>query len=103
MYELSRRHKRTFYSSPTLSCIVDQEGNRLDSVRIEVLKDFLTPKDLINLKSYLGFVNQLGEFSLDLKHSLQPLKPLLSSKNTYNRNRPLQKAFEKSEVPCSDQ
>ena len=48
--------------------------------------------------------NQLGEFNPDLKHTLEPLKPLLSSKNAYGWNPELQKAFDKSkEVLCWDQ
>ena len=84
--------------------IIDQEGNKRDPIKIEALRDFLAPMDLTNFKSYFGLANQQGEFSPVLKHSLEPLKPQLSTKYAYNWNGPLQKAFERSkEVLCSDQ
>ena len=84
--------------------IMDKDSNKPDPVKVEAFKDFPPPKDITNLKSYLGLANQLGEFFQDLKHSLEPIKPLLSSKNAYVWNDSLQKAFEKSkEVLCLDQ
>ena len=79
-----------------------QGGKKPDLVKVEALKDFPAPRDLTNLKSYLEL--ELWEFASDLMHSLEPLKPLLSTENAYVWNCCLQKAFEKSkEVLCSDQ
>lgn len=84
--------------------IVDHKGNRPDPVKVEVLKNFPAPKDVTNLKSYLGLANELPEFTPDLKHTLEPLKPLLLPKNIYAWNPEMQSAFEKSkEVLCSEQ
>ena len=55
--------------------VVDQDGNKPDPFKMEAIKNFPSPKDLTNLKSYLGLTNQLGEFCPDRKHSLKPLKP----------------------------
>ena len=63
--------------------VVDHEGTLPDQEKVQALRDFPVPKDLTNLKSYLGLANQLGEFAPYLKHTLEPLKPLLSSKNAY--------------------
>ena len=83
---------------------MNQEGTKPDPEKVEALRDFPAPGNLTNLKSYLCLANQLSIFCPDLKHSLEPLKPLLLAKNACNWNNPLQRAFEKSkEVLCSDQ
>ena len=82
--------------------MVGSEGIKADPAKVEAIKEFPAPKDLTNLKSYLGLANQLGEFCPDLKQSLEPIKPLLSGKNAYAWNEELQKSFDKSkEVLCS--
>ena len=46
--------------------IVSHNGIKADPAKIEALKNFPAPKDLTNLKSYLGLANQLGEFCPDM-------------------------------------
>ena len=76
--------------------IVDKDRNKPDLVKVGALKDFPAPKDLTNLNNNLRLANQLGEFTPNLKHSLEPLKPLISAKNAYLWKEALQKAFKKS-------
>ena len=83
--------------------MVGCNGIKADPAKIEAIKNFPAPKDLINLKSYLGLANQVGEFCPDMKQTLVPFKELLSSKNASMWNQKLQEAFDKSkEILCSD-
>ena len=48
--------------------------------------------------------NQLSEFELDFKHSMEPLKPLFSGKNTYVCNAKLEEALDEvKEILCGPQ
>ena len=58
--------------------MVGCNGIKADPAKIKAIKNFQAPKDLTNLKSYLGFANQLGEFCPNMRQTLVPLKPLLS-------------------------
>ena len=65
------------------SFMVGCNGIKANPAKIEAIKNFPAQKDLTNLKSYLGLANQLGKFCSNMKQTLVPLKPLLSSKNAY--------------------
>ena len=45
--------------------------------RMAAIKNFPTPKNTTNLKSFLGLANQLGHFVPDLTHSVEALRGLL--------------------------
>ena len=74
--------------------IVDDEGYRPDPSKVSSIKDFPVPKDLTNLKSFMGLVNQFASFNPDLKHLLAPLQPLLKPSNKFQWLEEHQRAFE---------
>ena len=77
---------------------MNKDGTQPDPVKVEEICNFPVPKDLTNLRSYLGLANQQVTFLLE------PLKPLLSGKNAYVWNKALQEALENSkEVLFSEQ
>ena len=73
--------------------IVNGHETKPDPKKIEAIRDFPEPKDLTNLRSFIGLSNQFGDFSPDLKHALEPLKGLLSKKNAWIWNEDHSKAM----------
>ena len=63
--------------------IVDETGYRPDPSKLAAIGDFPVPKDLTNLRSFFGLVNQMAAFSPDLKHALSPLQLILKPKNKF--------------------
>ena len=58
--------------------VVSSKGIKPDPTKIEAIKNFLEPKDLTNLKSFIGVSKQFGDFSPDLhKACLRTLKRLI--------------------------
>ena len=54
-----------------------------DPTKIEAIQNYPEPKDLTNQRSIIGLSNQFGDFSPDLKQAMEPLKGLLSQKNSW--------------------
>ena len=70
--------------------------------KIAAIKHFPAPKNLIDLRSFIGLSNQFGDFSPDLKIAMEPLKALLQVKNVYAWTSDHDEAFEKvKEILCS--
>ena len=63
--------------------IISSDGIALDPDRVAALKDFPTPANLTDLRSFLGLVNQLAEFTPEIAETAQPLRPLLSPKRSF--------------------
>ncbi|XP_045105474.1 uncharacterized protein LOC123500985 [Portunus trituberculatus] len=51
--------------------------------RVSAIRDFPTPANLTDLRSFMGLVNQLSEFTPDIAAAAQLLRPLLSPKRTF--------------------
>ena len=62
--------------------VVSDKGTRPDPDKVAAISQFPMPEDLTNLRSFLGLANQL-DFSPDLRHSMEPMKGLLSKKNAF--------------------
>ena len=63
--------------------IVSKDGVEADPEKIKAIANFPTPKNITALRSFLGLVNQLGQFSSKMSSLCQPLRGLLSKKNEY--------------------
>ena len=63
--------------------IVDENGSKPDPEKVSSIRNFPSPKDLTNLRSWMGLVNQFASFAPDLKHAMVPLQGLLKPKNAY--------------------
>jgi hypothetical protein len=60
------------------------------------ITDFPTPTSLTELRSFFGLVNQLSQFSTNISRALEPLRPLLSTKNVFNWTSDHDAAFRKA-------
>ena len=52
-------------------------------MKVQAIKEFPEPKNVTDLRSFLGLANQFGDYAPDLRHAMEPLKPLLQKKNVY--------------------
>lgn len=59
------------------------DGIAADVTKTEAIRDFPTPANLTDLRSFMGLVNQLSEFTPDIAQAAQPLRPLMSPKRTF--------------------
>ncbi|XP_068238582.1 uncharacterized protein [Palaemon carinicauda] len=62
---------------------LSKEGIAADPGRVTALQDFPTPSNLTDLRSFMGLVNQLAEFTPDIALTAQPLRPLMSPKRSF--------------------
>jgi hypothetical protein len=63
--------------------IVSKNGVTPDPAKTAALAKFPVPKDLTELRSFLGLANQLGWFCPDLAHMSEPLRGLLKKNVAY--------------------
>ena len=63
--------------------IVSQSGIRPDDDKYKAIKEFHAPKNLKDLRSFLGLANQLVAFVTDLAHMSAGLRLLLKKGNTW--------------------
>ena len=75
--------------------IVNETGWKPDPEKVAAIKDFPVPKDITNLKSFMGLANQFASFAPDLKHAMVPMQPLLKKNNVYQWLPEHQMAFDK--------
>lgn len=50
--------------------VVSEIGTRKDPKLVEVIAKFPVPKDITNLRSLIGLVNQYNDANPDLKHEM---------------------------------
>ena len=63
--------------------IVSHNGIRPDNDKYKAIKEFPTPKNIKDLRSFLGLANQLAAFVPDLAHMSAGLRPLLKKDNAW--------------------
>jgi hypothetical protein len=51
--------------------------------KLKAISDFPRPTNITELRSFMGLVEQLARFSTDVAAAKGPLRPLLSSRNSY--------------------
>ena len=62
---------------------LSQDGYKLDSSLLQAVSDFPLPSTITDLRSFFGLANQLSVNTAQVSQCLQPLRPLLSSKNDF--------------------
>ena len=62
---------------------IEKGGIRVDPGKIKAIADFPTPKNLTDLRSFFGLVEQLSGFSKDVAAVSEPMRPLLSPKREF--------------------
>ena len=90
--ERCRRHKMTmnpekfeFGKREVEFCgyIVGRAGIAANPRRVQAIQEFPKPENLTDLRSFMGLVNQLGEFSSEISAAAEQLRPLMKSKTVY--------------------
>ena len=56
---------------------IDKTGYTADDKKVRAIAEFPQPSCLTDLRSFLGLVNQLGDFSPDVSAAADPLRNLL--------------------------
>jgi hypothetical protein len=76
-----------------LGHVLDENGVRPDPEKTEAIQQMQPPKNVSDLRRFLGVTNQLGKFSLKLAALTQPLRELLKRRNSWTWGQPQTKAF----------
>jgi hypothetical protein len=63
--------------------ISGSKGIRPDDEKFEAIKNFPRPKNIKDLRSFMGLVQQLGAFIPDLAHMTSQLRPLMKKNNAW--------------------
>lgn len=77
-----------------LGQLIDKGTVRADHGKIEAVKRLPPPKDVTELRRFLGMVNHLAKFVPNLATKTKPLRDLLSTKNQWLWEVQQQDAFE---------
>ena len=63
--------------------IISDQGVLPDNDKVAAITDFPTPKNIHELRSFLGLANQLGQFVPDLAHNTVKMRSLLKKDAAY--------------------
>ena len=63
--------------------IVNKNGLRPDPEKVASIKNFPPPKNITDLRSFMGLTNQFSLYGPDLKHAMVPLQSLLKKSQVY--------------------
>ena len=74
--------------------ITDENVRPLDKY-IDSIRQFPTPRNIADIRSWFGLINQVSHYS-KLSNIILPFKPLLSPKTSFKWSDELQDAFEQS-------
>ncbi|XP_066965888.1 uncharacterized protein [Macrobrachium rosenbergii] len=73
--EYNRRGDKALYT-------ISETGIAANKDKIKAITDFPAPTNITDLRSFMGLVNQLAEFTPDIASTTQVLRPLMSPKNS---------------------
>lgn len=62
---------------------LSKDGIAADPGKVSAIADFPTPANITDVRSFMGLVNQLAEFSPEISSAAAPLRPLMSPKRTF--------------------
>ncbi len=80
---LSKKKLQVGSSVKYAGMIVSDKGVLPDPDKVRAIRDFPKPTNITEMRSFAGICNQLGKFAPDLAHAMEPLRGLLSPKNTF--------------------
>ena len=63
--------------------IITSEGSSPDPDKVRAIKDFPTPTNVTDVRSFMGLSNQFMDYLPDLKQNLEPIKDLLKKQNAF--------------------
>lgn len=100
---LARRKVKMGQEISFAGYIISDGGVKPDPKRVVALTQFKRPKDVTEVRSFLGLVNQLGFFIADLAHITNPLRTLLRKGVAFQWLEDQEQAFQKAkQVLTSD-
>ena len=67
-----------------LGHVIDRDGIRADPEKTSAIRNMDPPRNVSELRRFMGMVNQLGKFSKKLAELSQPLRALLSTKRSWH-------------------
>ncbi|KIH46073.1 hypothetical protein ANCDUO_23875 [Ancylostoma duodenale] len=76
-----------------LGNIIDAEGRHPDPAKIEVIKKMPPPKDIKQVRSFLGLLNYYGAFVEEMRQLRAPWDNLLEKDTPFNRSADCQQTF----------
>ena len=76
-----------------LGHVVSAEGISADPQKIEAIRNLPTPKNVAEVRSFLGMVNHVSKFAKHLASKTKPLRELLKKKNKWHWGQPQEQAF----------
>ncbi|XP_064083925.1 uncharacterized protein K02A2.6-like [Macrobrachium nipponense] len=75
--------------------VLSSDGIAADPDKVSAIRDFLTPSNVTDVRSFMGLVNQLADFTPDIGAAAQPLRPLMSPKRSFVWTPDHERAFKK--------
>ncbi|KAK6750392.1 hypothetical protein RB195_002393 [Necator americanus] len=86
-----------------LGCIIDKDGRHPDPEKIEVIRQMAVPKNVAEVRSFLGMINYYGSFVAEMRQLRALLDALLKKNVPYKWNKECGAAFNRAkEVLASD-
>ena len=85
-----------------LGHVLDERGISADPDKTAAIRALHPPKTVSELRRFMGMVNQLGKFLPNLADTTQPLRALLSSRNSWTLGPDQQKAFDHVKAELSN-
>ena len=76
-----------------LGQLVDSTGVKADPNKILAIQGLKPPTNVSELRRFLGMVNQLSKFALNLADETKPLRELLSMRSQWKWDAPQEQAF----------
>ena len=79
------KRKFVFAATDTSFCgyNLSPAGIAADPAKLRAISEFPAPTNITELRSFLGLVNQLGDFTADIASSAEALRGLLRPRNTF--------------------
>jgi len=93
---LRLKESKCSFMKPSLECLghrVDAEGFHPVEAKVKAVKDAPAPKNVSELKSFLGMINFYGKFLPNLASTLEPLHLLLRQNQAWRWKEEQQQAF----------
>ena len=89
------RDKRHFSQKQVifLGQILNKDGVHPDNEKVEAIQKFRRPKNVGDVRRFLGMFNHLSKFAPHLSHTAKPLRELLCKGNHWLWGEPQQTAF----------
>ncbi|XP_064103421.1 uncharacterized protein LOC135213372 [Macrobrachium nipponense] len=75
--------------------VLSSDGIAADPDKVSAIRDFPTPSNVTDVRSFMGLVNQLADFTPDIAAAAQPLRPLMSPKRSFVWTPDHERAFKK--------